>query len=247
MIVLTLLLLQELPSQIKVKPDRRTDTIGTENNMKIAFRYSDLPSQERNLSKDEEQVDFGTTITEQEIERNHLRADLIEPIQLKNLLNRLKQLTTKEPVSGLKTMVIVEDISKLLLTSTEDDITSLIFSLKSYSRTVPNCVVVISVNHRVLNSSTRNRLRNISDGVLQFDVFEEATKTYPDFEGVLNVHKLPKINTLNYAKKIETLDLGFQMKRNNRYLVVDKLCLPPELGDTPSRTSCNTTNKKLDF
>jgi hypothetical protein len=240
-------LLQELPAQIRIKVDNGPSyAVGGDNPMKIAFRYSDVPLQDRTLAKDEEQVDYGTTITEQEVERLKLRTDLIETVALVGLLDKLKNLPSQVVVDCTKTRIVIENFEELLVSTSDIDLPIILYELKSISRNL-NCVVIISINYRALNARTRSRLQNMSDCVFQFDAFEENNKTYPDYEGVLNVQKLPKVNTLNYVKKVDTLDLGFQMKRNNRYLVVDKLCLPPELGDTPSRTSCNTTNKKLDF
>jgi len=92
----------------------------------------------------------------------------------------------------------------------------------------------------------------MADAVFELDAFEgdPRSKMYPDFEGLFLLHKLPRVNSLNVAKRIETLDIGFQLKKNSRYFEVDKLFLPPEDEEAPSRAnapSCSSSSSNIDF
>lgn len=79
------------------------------------------------------------------------------------------------------------------------------------------------------------------------DAFEGTSDAYPQFDGLFRVHKLAKVNSMSIAKQVETLDLGYQMKKNNRFIEIDKLSLPPDLSDTVSRSTCSSSVKIPDF
>lgn len=140
-----------------------------------------------------------------------------------------------------------------------------VFALKSLSRKLGLISIVIDSCHELANcdpqpsTSIVFRLRSVMDSVVSIAAFNDEQKAatqYKEFDGLVTIRKLPKINSLNYHWNLpETMDLGFQLKRHGRFLIIDKLSLPPDLSETVARSSaptasgCNTmlSNKNLDF
>ena len=52
---------------------------------------------------------------------------------------------------------------------------------------------------------TRTRLHSLADGVFQLETFNSVMSPYPDFEGLFLLHNIPRLNSLNVARKIETV------------------------------------------
>lgn len=62
-----------------------------------------------------------------------------------------------------------------------------------------------------------------------------------DYSGLFTIHKLPRFNSL-VSVSSECVNLAFKCKRKR--FVIEKLRLPPELSDTPSRTQEDSFSKK---
>ena len=123
----------------------------------------------------------------------------------------------------------------------------LIFRLKSLTRKLTTSVVLMTWNPQLVDRKVRREVHNMADAVFQLEAFARASAAYPDFDGLFKVHKLPKLNAQSVGKTIQTLDLGFQMKKHNRFIEIDKLCLPPDLSETVSRSTCAPNSKSLHF
>ena len=209
--------------------------------MKIAWRYQEMPSQRSIQHVD--QFDFSSPITDREIAENNLGAQMIDIVGLSYIQEHVNEIgNSKDP-----SRIIFKNLTSVEYGMNENNIQTFVFALKAALRKNQNSVAMITIDSRLMANHVRMRLHAMCDAVIKLTSFNGTNPQYPDYDGTVEISKLPKVNVLNVPKKLETLDLGFTMKKNNRYFVVDKLCLPPELGDTPSRTTCSTTNKSLDF
>lgn len=230
--------LKELPTRSQLKKEsNRFDE------MKIAFRYQSLPVLDNNSNA--EQFDFGSHVSEQTLNDAN-----IEFSDHNSCLNYIKSL----PINDKNvTRIVIEGLGSPLSPLQIESLPKFVFDLKSLVRKLPNVLCLITFCSQIINESNysyvRNRIHNIVDCVIQLVSFNELTQTpYTEYNGLFNIIKLPKLNSLNYYSTPETLDLGFQLKNNSRFLVIDKLCLPPDLAENVSRTTgCAQHNKSLDF
>ncbi|KAI8783519.1 elongator complex protein 4 [Biomphalaria glabrata] len=82
-----------------------------------------------------------------------------------------------------------------------------------------------------------NQLSKLCDTVIKLDSFagsdKEKNPAFKEYHGLLHVKQLPRLNSFIPAQP-ETSDLAFKLRRKK--FTVEKLHLPPELSDTPSRT-----------
>ena len=223
---------------MKVKDEPVTTN---QSDLKIAWRYQEMPSH-RDIQH-ANQFDFSCCISDREIAENNLGAQMIDIVKLKDITNHVLQIGNSKDSSR----IVFKNLNAVGYNSKENEISSFLFSLKSALRKNQSSVAMITIDPRTLSNAGRRRIHSLCDAVISLTAFNGADSKYPDYDGTVNICKLPKVNLLNVTKKLETLELGFAMKKNNRYFVIDKLCLPPELGDTPSRTTCSTTKKVLDF
>lgn len=211
--------------------------------MKIAWRYQSMPTVSSGDNNSADPFDYGNHISEET-----LVCATIDFADFDTCYEVLQRNSSPSTVTRLILYNLGSPMSNLKLSS----IPKFIYDLKSICRKLPNvsCLITMPM-HLILSSPVahiRNRIHTIVDCVIQLIAFTENSKTpYTEYSGLFNILKLPTINSLNYYFVPETFDIGYQLKRNDRFFIVDKLCLPPDLGETPSRTTCSTVNKKLEF
>lgn len=193
---------------------------------------------QNSLSSAKNSFDFALRIDDQVLARSGISSEDFRPSHLSDILC--------SSFDGSCSSVIVTGIRTLA--NNQTTVPQLIFRLKSISRLFPSSVVLVTWNPMLYDENVRREVHNMVDAVFQLNAFEGTSAAYPEFDGLFQVHKLAKVNSLNIGKRIETLDLGFQMKKNNRFIEIDKLCLPPDLSETVSRSTCSsTTSNVLDF
>lgn len=201
--------------------------------MKIAWRYTNSSRREIN-----EKYVFSSYLTMEDLIAENYNIDDLNLCNFEEVINRSKEISkseSKKPTRILIRFGLIRETSKLL----QD-----IFHLKSIARRMVNCVCIFMFNPHVFDTVTLMRIRNISDSSLQLVKFDDETKLiYQEFDGFLKIHKFQKINSLNYAN-IPDSDLGFKVGRNSRYFIVDKLSLPPDVGEAPTR---NSKSHQIDF
>lgn len=208
--------------------------------MKIAWRYSNLPDLDEVSSQNKNDFQF------------ELKKKVDDPLIKEKQMNEnlticshdelLDQLTNKETKDSYP-LIVVKNYATLQSEFNEQQFCTLLLRLKSLSRSNNLCFIV-SVNSNYLSPLTRQLSNNIVDCGLQVERLTETSVYREDYLGLIKINKLPKLNCLNYQTTTETLEIGIQLKKS-RFLNVDKLFLPPELSDAPSRTACSAT--KIDF
>lgn len=224
------MLLQALPKKTKSKEKSAPNPI---SDMKIAFMYKNAP-----VSCESCSFDYGNLITEKDLSENNLDISNIKTVKSDHF-----KLLIQENFKGT---VFVKETNTISLPT--------LLLLKLWTRLSPDNKILITSDPRYLSPVAINRIRSLADGVVQLESFKPGPKPYPEFDGVVNVIKIPRVNSINInsSNKIDTLDMGFQWK-SNRYFVIDKLSLPPDISETASRSSSSTSscastgNKSLDF
>lgn len=205
-----------------------------ESSARIAWRYKSLESVDNTLTSSKHSFDFALRMNDQILSDNQIPNQNLQSIVASDIVNGLPdQNDCCIVISGIDTA------NSFPMTKSQ-----LIFRLKSLTRTRPNSVVLVTWNPQLVEPKVRREVHDMADAVFQLEAFAKASAAYPDFDGLFRVHKLAKLNSLSVAKKIETLDLGFQMKKHNRFIEIDKLCLPPDLSETVSRSTCSSAGSK---
>lgn len=203
----------------------------------IAWRYGSMPPIGNSLTLNNTTFDFGLPLSSERIDQHALSLDLIT----KDNINRLDSLLQSHPKTR---RIIIEGLTDPKSQVSPEDIPLFLYRLKSLTRNNPTLSVFVSLSSSQLDESCAQVVRGISDCSLEMKSFHRPSLNYPDFDGLLLVHKLANINMVRSLKSLHTLDLGFQMK-NGRFLSVDALTLPPDIEDRS--TSCRTSLPKLDF
>ena len=202
------------------------------DDMKIAFRYQSLPNlEDDSLIK----MNFKHLMSDKEIQDNKLTIDRLHLCNFDNLLSKLKTYESKE--AGI---IIVHHISSVHSPYPLSKLPSLLYSLKSFSRKLKNTSIVVTCQTSALDGDKLKLARNSCDNVLELICFDKLSgSAYADYDGTIYVHKL--MNCLSALKcgAYHTSDIGFQFKLN-RHFIVKKLSLPPDIGETTSRTATSS-------
>lgn len=227
-----------LPSRVTLPNSSARSSAPPMTESNIAWRYNSVAPIENSLSENNVAFDFGSLLTKEKIEDRKLSVDLIT----KATYDELTSLLTNCP-SNVK-RIIIEGLADAKSRVSLDQIPWLLFRLKSLTRSNPKLSVFITLNPYQLNENIKSIIRSISDCCIAMKSFQFPNPSYPDFDGLFLVHKLPTVNTICSHKNLDTLDLGFQIK-SGRYLSIDTLTLPPDINDRS--TLCKPALPKLDF
>ena len=205
--------------------------------MKIAWRYSNLPDLDEmpNQSKNEHQFELKRKLDGELINEKKMNENLAI-FTHDELLDNLNKTSDKQ-------LIVLRNWATISSEFNEKQFCTFLCKLKSLSRLNNQCFI-LTVNSSYLTPLTRQLSINIVDCSFQIERISENSLYKDDYLGLIKINKLPKINCLNYQTSTETLEIGIQLKKS-RFLNVDKLFLPPELSDAPSRTTCSTN--KIDF
>ena len=143
-------------------------------------------------------------------------------------------------------LIIIDHLSAMCSNLTSENICAFIYQLKSFARKLNKCVIVVTIQSGWLPIVTLKRIRNICDSAIKLEAFDPLKPSVysDDYKGALHVHKVARISS---AKESLVANLGFQLKKNNRYFIIEKLFLPPDIGDTPSRVPTKSSNPNDDI
>lgn len=207
--------------------------------MKIAWRYSNLPDLDevQNQNRNDYQFELKKKIDDDLIKTKAMNDNLLI-CSHDDLLEQLNSMISDDK----QRLVIIRNYASIHLKFNDQQFNTFLFKLKSLSRS-KNLCLIISLNSVYLSPLTRQLSINIVDLSFQLERLTETSVYKTDYLGLIKINKLPKINCLNYQITSETLEIGIQMLKS-RFINVNKLFLPPELSDEPSRT-CSST--KIDF
>lgn len=162
---------------------------------------------------------------------------------LPRTLHRLKVLLRQLPNA----------VCLVTLTSSDRSTNSNIISSSSFSASTD-----------LLNSiapGTRERLHSHADSVVRLisfpedeeseDVLNEKSSSNrnpyaADYVGFLHLLRLPRLNSFApyNAASLEATEYGIKLRNSRRYLAIEKLALPPDLGETVSRFTSSSSSSK---
>lgn len=247
-----------LPVVIQDKRSSQNDfepSDGGDMKMSIAWRYSKFKSNQQNAY--EHAADFGMPMEPAAKEQS---ARLISHIDLSScdqtmtgFWNSISESISRICNKDYVTIVVFRGLTPPSPIHADNlnsnDINRLLLCIKSLTRKAPNLISLLIVDSELdCNPSKHFDHSNVSDMVLEFNAFsqEETSSTqYKEFDGLVQLHKRAKINSFNYHYTPQTLDLGFKLIRQGKYLAVDKLSLPPDLGDAPSRSAAGSSSSTM--
>ena len=115
------------------------------------------------------------------------------------------------------------------------------------------CVAMISLpSHLHASINLSERLTLCSDFVVELESFDETqTKVgsaYKDYHGLVRLLKLPSLGALCPPPHLSTASAELVFKSRRTQFVIEKFCLPPDLGEKVSRdTKAPATKVDIDF
>lgn len=227
-----------LPSQTTISNSKKVNIKPSVNESNIAWRYNSVEPIENSLGESNITYDFGVLLTKERIDDKKLNVDTIK----KEKLTQLKSMIQNIPLNTKR--IIIEGLTDFNSNICIKEITWLLYQLKSLTRINSKISIFITLNSNQLGENINNISRSICDCCIEMKSFQVPSTSYPDFDGLFLVHKLPTVNTICSRKNLDTLDLGFVIK-NGRYLSIDTLTLPPDINDRS--TMCKPALPKLDF
>lgn len=143
--------------------------------------------------------------------------------------------------------VLVMNLTSPLSLVDTTDMPSFMFTLRCLTRSRKNCTCLVTIYSELILASpfpiVLERLYNLSDGIVKLSSFVDMSITpYVDYNGIAEIIKTAKINSTAYHYEKDVCDWGFRITKNNRFLVFDKLSLPP-----CDEASSKATEVSLDY
>lgn len=211
------------------------------DDMRIAFRYNQLPKVDSEIpgsSSSTSSYDLSTSISEADLAP--LAVTCYEDTS-NGLISALKQVASKDVYSkedpkNLLRICIKSFGSPLWYSDTNfgRSLLTTLLQLKAVVRNT-NSVCLLSIPVHLLNTLDPlllPQIRNLVDISIEIESFaaseKETNSVFKDYHGLLHIRKLSAVDTLA-AFCPETVDLAFKLKRKR--FVIEKLHLPPELGE----------------
>ena len=240
----------------------KTDSSGEET-MKIALRYEALEQINSEFTSAikfchtfdlTQKLDFDTFIKQNPCvtiinTNSHLtpvdtqaKADstnpCIEPCYaqlIQSIRDRINQLTG-EAYNGV-IRIALQHLGSMAWTDTGSEgskqFLQFLYQVRALTRSYPITFLLSypPYNHSQLDL---HRIRHLSDAVYRLECLQssekEVSSLFSEYHGLFHLVKLPKINSLQSFIP-ETLNFGFKAKRKR--FMIEKLHLPPELGEDP--------------
>ncbi|GIY73343.1 elongator complex protein 4 [Caerostris extrusa] len=132
----------------------------------------------------------------------------------------------------------------------EVSIIRFLYLLKGLLRTSFAVAVITMPSYILQNQVFRSRVRQVCDTVINLESFvgsdKKSNPVFKEYNGLLQLVKLPVLNTFVYPNK--TSDLAFKLKRKD--FIIERWHLPPEFGEDqeePASFGCSGQKNKLDF
>ena len=92
-------------------------------------------------------------------------------------------------------------------------------------------------SHLQVKPHSSSRSSRISQTPSLLGSAKETNPAFQEYHGLFHVKRLPRLNSIS-CPKFDSSSLGFKLQRKR--FSIEKLHLPPELGETPSRSTSAT-------
>lgn len=245
--------IRELPSLTKDDPLQSGNGISPAKDftkMKIAFRYSNIPSRfDPNI--EQKRFDFG-----QYIDTNLLNKSSIKFYDHSELIPILKE-KCHEQKSDKVCRIFIDQLGSPYSSNEINQLPRIMYQLKSIMRRLTKSVSIITIvtasdlHYDLIDDhSIRQKLYFTSDSAIRFTTFADDDESNPyrqDYVGLVQLLRLPQLNSLApYNPNLVTIEYGIKLHQTKRFLSIEPLALPPDLGETVNRfTSSNQAADKL--
>lgn len=219
--------------------------------MKIAFRYSNLPSRFNESHK----IDYGNYIDSSRIEKAHIEfydhSDIIKV--LRDKINNAKD------CNKVVSRILIDSLGSPLGLIKPEELVKIVYQIKILIRRLPQFVCLINLipqskDYDILDlygNPVRQRLYFQVDSALQCLTFEESDNNpySRDYVGILKFFSLPRLNSFGpYNPMLNDTQFGIKIHQSKRFLTIEKLSLPPDLSETVNRfTNTNQITKSIEF
>jgi elongator complex protein 4 len=174
------------------------------------------------------------------------------------IIEDLRKISTENPDNLLRVCISSLGSPVWYSETFQKDVLKFLAQLKSIVRYNENIVCLITLPLHLINLMDDQlifmirRFVDVNINLESFDNVEKQTnEVFKQYHGIVHIKKLQTI-CAHQSHKPESFDLAFKLKSHR--FVIEKLHLPPELGDSDSTErpsmSCATTgggNKALDF
>ncbi|KAI6649758.1 Elongator complex protein 4-like [Oopsacas minuta] len=239
--------INQLPGQVdNIEVQQKDESVG--DSMKIAFRYEALQQVDSEFSSAikfchsfdlTHKLDYNTFVRENpNLTMINNRSSSTAKLQYSQLLQSIRD--NLNTANGVIRIVLQHMGSVLWDNSGPDgsrEFIKFLFNIRALTRCYP---VTFLLSYPTYNHSEiyLNRIRYLSDAVYRLECFQSSDKEvsplFSDYHGLFHLVKLPKINSLQSFIP-ETLNFGFKAKK--RKFVIEKLHLPPELGEDDKKST----------
>ena len=251
--------LKQLPGQVDSPAvDTHEEDRNVGDSMKIAFRYEALQQVESEFSTAvkfchsfdlSHKLDYNTFVRENaNFTAINNTADSTARMDYSRLLQSIRESLDTVPNKGV-VRVVLQHVGSVIWSNYGPDgsreFLKFLFNIRALTRSHPiTCLLSYPpYNHSELDL---NRIRYLGDVVYRLECFQSSEKAvsplFSEYHGLFHLVKLPKINSLQSFIP-ETLNFGFKAKK--RKFVIEKLHLPPELGED-NKQSTKDKQVKLD-
>lgn len=241
--------LEENPSQFLQTVPKPVNHIETPiekeltEDMRIAFRYNQLPKVESEIppsTTSSVSYDLSTAVAEKDLSA----LDITCHENCETLIDSLRKVAQQEVYSksdspnekNLLRVCINSFGSPLWYSDTNfgRSLLTMLMHIKAIVRNIHGVCFITIPGHllNLIDIHLMEQIRNLVDISIEIESFaaseKETNPVFKDYHGLLYIRKLTALDTLA-AFCPETLDLAFKLKRKR--FVIEKLHLPPELGD----------------
>ncbi|OTF81580.1 elongator complex protein-like protein, partial [Euroglyphus maynei] len=245
--------IRELPTYTKDDPLQSGNGVSPAKDsakMKIAFRYSNIPSRfDANI--DQKRFDFGEYIDTDLLNKSDIQ--FYDHSELITILNE----KSVEPKSDKVCRIFIDQLGSPNSSIEINQLPRIMHQLKSIMRRLTKSVSIITVvtssdpHYDLIDDHfIRQKLYFESDSAMRFTAFADDDESNPyrqDYVGLVQLLRLPQLNSLApYNPNLMTTEYGLKLHPTKRFLSIEPLALPPDLGETVNRfTSSNQMADKL--
>ena len=206
-----------------------------------------------------QKLDFGQSLDSSILENATI--DFYDHTEILSVLEaRLHQLQQSSNKSSPVTRILIDEIGSPLSILPLDLLPKIFHRIKVLLRRWPQSVCLATLvsdrsttnteaaieSFDLLNSISpciRDRIHSHADNVTRLIGFGDESEVdggsnpyASDYVGFLHLLRLPRLNSFApYNPSLEATEFGIKLRNSKRYLAIEKLALPPDLGETVNR------------
>lgn len=212
--------------------------------MNIAFRYSQLPSRfvDDNRTATATKLDYG----------QHVSKTIVEDARIE-FHNHSQMLQVLEAEAGQSqasstpvTRVYIDQLGSSLSLILDCNLPTVVYRIKTLLRRLTRSVCLMTLAPELTASNLSPhivlRIHNQADSLVKIVGFLQSDSSNPystDYVGLLHLSRLARLNSFApYNCSLDSTEFGLKLLNGKRFLVVEKLALPPDLSENVNRFTC---------